>query len=397
MALYPLITILDPGTVGTQSFGQVQISVYDSSTGLPANGNNMVVNYTQNLNGTITISNVTISGLSYPIYTGLLRDTATGYYTSFNINSYVEGGGIPPDPAADDLTIVNVITTPETAIGSDDGTVTITATSSFPAIQYSIDGQLTWHDSNVFTGQLSGQGTAWARDTNGGITFRPYTVGLIGNILVSDPTVDLGNGNLSKWNAAFNPIWFKYQRKDFEVISVAFDFVDGFAIYVVVNADLTGVKGRSVLPSTVPGQPTITSYGDMVYINTAKYVGTYEVLAVSGSTLTLNAQYTTDDTTGFININSLRPGYKVQTKITYFDPLTEQFETITSNNYPFPDGHTNVDLSSFLKSLVQAKDFSRYDLINYRDMQLSASYQVQYAEVWNGNNPQWTTVERASS
>lgn len=399
MSLYPILQVYGLGTVGTQTFGQEQIAVIDTTTGLLANGDNMQVTYHQNINGVESDWTVTIPGLSVGIYSGLLRDTSpsSGYFTTFTITSFIPGAGIPPDPAVDDLVITNVITTPESAIGADDGTVTINATSSFPAIQYSLDG-VTWQSSNVFTGQVSGIGTAYAKDTFNIPIAQTYTVGLLGNILASSPSVDLGNGNISNWNAAFNPIWFKYQRKDFEITNITENsaplLVHGGRVLVHVNADMTNVVARSTLVSPVPGAPTITSPGDFVYIKTANYEGSYEVVEKTTSTLTLDCPFVANDGVGFININSLRPGYKIQTIITYVDPLTSKFGTITSNNYPFPDGHCNVDLSSFLKSLVRAIDYSQYNLINYRDMQLSASYQISYAEVWNGNTPQFASLAR---
>lgn len=394
MAIYPVLSVLNPGTTGTQLYGQEQIQIFDSDTGLPANGNNIAVTYQQNINGSVSTATVTIPGLSVGIWSGLLRDTnpLSGYFTTFTILSWVEGGGIPPDPVADDLQITNVLTTPETSIGADDGTVTINATSSFPAIQYSLDNS-TWQSSNVFTGQISGAGTAYVTDANGGALSQPYTIGLLGNILVSDPTVDLGNGNLSRWNAAFNNIWFKYQRKDFQITSISLDSGTG-NIKVAVNGDMTNVKVRTTITSTVPGQPTITSSGDFVYINTALYEGSYEVLSSSAGYLILDTPFTSNDTVGFVNINSLRPAYKVQTIITGVSQLTGKFFTITSNNYPFPDGHTDVDLQNFLQDLLRAKDYSGYNLINYRDMQLSASYTVKYAEVWQGNPGTFASITR---
>lgn len=389
MALRAEITQISSVT-GTQTFGQVSISIYDASTNLPTNGDNCTVFWNQNINGAISDESAVISGLSTPIYTGLIFDSASdGFFTHFTITGLEPGTGIPPDPAADDLRIVNIITTPESAIGAADGTITINATSSFPAINYSLDNS-TFQSSNIFTGQLSGSGTAYVNDTNGGDISSPYTIELLGNILATDPTVDLGNGNLSRWNAAFNPIWFKYQRQDFEVTSITLD-TDTGNILVAINADMTNVKVKSVI-TTLYGD--INSAGDFVYISTSKYGGSYEVLSKTAGTLVLNTPHTVDDTTGFININSLRQSYYIQTVITFVNQLTGKFATITSNNYPFPDGHCNVDLSSFLKSLLVVKDYSSYNLLNYRDLQLSASYTISYAEVWTGNTPVFASITR---
>ncbi|MDR3551216.1 MAG: hypothetical protein P4L31_07425 [Candidatus Babeliales bacterium] len=394
LSIYAEFKRVNTYLVGTALYGDLQICIYDSVTSLPANGNNCVVNYTINNNGILTTADVTISGLSITVYSGEIYDpiATPAYVVKYFINSIAAGGGIPIDPVADDLAIVNILTTPESAIGANDGTVTINATSSFPAINYSLDG-VHFQSSNIFTGQISGAGTAYVTDANGGALSQPYTVGLLGNILVSDPTVDLGNGNLSRWNAVFNNIWFKYQRKDFQITSISLDSGTG-NIKVSINGDMTNVKVRTIITSTVPDQPTITSPGDFVYINTALYEGSYEVLSSSTGYLILDTPFTSNDTIGFININSLRPAYKVQTIITGVSQLTGKFFTITSNNYPFPDGHTDVDLQNFLQDLLRAKDYSGYNLINYRDMQLSASYTIKYAEVWQGNPGTFASITR---
>jgi hypothetical protein len=393
MGLYAQIVRTSGGPSGSSVYGQMSILIFDDVTNLPANGDNCTVYYSQNIHGVTNNYSSVVPGLSYPIYTGELGpNSITGFFTSFEVTSLTPATGIPPDPVADDLTIINILTTPESAIGANDGTVTINATSSFPAINYSLDG-VHFQSSNIFTGQLSGSGTAYVTDANSGALSQPYTVGLLGNILVSDPTVDLGNGNLSRWNAAFNNIWFKYQRKDFQITSITLDSSTG-NIKVAVNGDMANVKVRTIITSAVPGQPTITSPGDFVYINTALYEGSYEVLSATTGALVLDLPHNSDDTVGFININSLRPSYKVQTIIIFVDPITGKFNTITSNNYPFPDGSTNVDLQSFLQSLLRAKDYSGYNLTNYRDMQLSASYTIKYAEVWTGNTPQFATIDR---
>lgn len=399
MALYPTLAVYDPGTSGTQFFGQEQVQVFDDTTGLPANGDNMKVFIHQNINGTESDITITVPGLSTSVYSGLLRDTnpASTFNTAFTITGWEEGAGIPPDPAVDDLVIANVLTTPESAIGADDGTVTINATSSFPAILYSLDG-VTWQLGNVFTGQRSGAGVAYAKDSFNIPATLGYTVGLLGNILQSSPSADLGNGNVSNWNAAFNPIWFKYQRIDFEITSIRENsaplLVHGGKLLVAINADMSNVTIRSTLTSPIPGAPTITSPGDFVYIKTALYEGSYEVLAKTAGTLMLDCPFVANDGVGVININSLRPNYNIQTEITYVDPITGKFNTITSTNWPFPDGHCNVDLSSLLKSLLRVKDYSQYNLINYRDMQLSASYTIKYAETWAGNTPIWAAITR---
>lgn len=385
MAIYAQIQRTSGGPVGTQTFGQMSILIYDAATNLPTNGNYCVVAYQQNINGTVNNYQVTIPGLSSPIYTGLLSDSnpSSYFFTNFQVISLTPGTPVT-NPATDDLVLSSIVTTPESALGAADGTVKIIASSSFPAIQYSLDN-ITWQSSPLFSGRTSGAGTGYAKDANGGFLSKPYTVNFTGNVLTSDPTVDLGNGNLSRWNAAFNPIFFKFQRKDFLITSITPGALGN--IKVAVNADLTPVTARTTTGS-------ITSPGDFVYIKTTLYEGTYEVLIKDITGLTLNCPYTANDTTGFININSIKAYYQIQIKITYVDPVTNKFITITTNFNPFSNGYVRADLSFLLQSLLQAKDKSDYSLINYRDMQLSASYTIQYAEIWTGGIVSWTNIAR---
>jgi hypothetical protein len=120
------------------------------------------------------------------------------------------------------------------------------------------------------------------------------------------------------------------------------------------------------------------------YINTTAYKGVYEVLnADTQGKLLLNVPYTST-ATGFMNINLLRPYYQVRTQITFVDALTGQQSSITSTNRPNNTGVIKADLSNFLQSLLRAKDGSNFTQINYRDNNLSASYQLAYAEYWDG-------------
>jgi hypothetical protein len=88
--------------------------------------------------------------------------------------------------------------------------------------------------------------------------------------------------------------------------------------------------------------------------------------------------------TGFFNSNTIRPYYQVRTQITYQDPISGQQNTINSTNRPDSTGLVKADISNFLQSLLRAKDDSNFTQVNYRDSNLSASYQIAYAEYWDG-------------
>ena len=386
MSIFASISYSDTFPSGTQIVGQVNIIILDSF-GNPANGDNCVVNYTQNINGAITTSDVTIAGQSCPIRTGIISDSSTGFFTSFTVNSLTPGT-ISPDPAVCDLVINSFIITNQSAAGANDGTIQILGYTSNGNTQYSLDN-ITFQDSPIFTGLPGGAGIAYAKDALGCTATKPYFISTATDLLIQDPSVDLGNGHVSRWNAAFNPVYFIFQRKDF-VISGITEAMDGSEnILVAVNTDVSTVKKG--FDSVINGVNTHTN-GDFVYINTPLYEGTYEVLAASVNALMLNCPYNGDDSTGFININRLRPYYQIKSILTYVDPILNKLKTITITNVPLTNGYLMADLSSFLQSLLSTKDYSNYTLINYRDMQLSASYQVKYAEIWDNNTPQWRVL-----
>jgi hypothetical protein len=374
---------------GTQTNGQVYISLFDAATGQPTNGNNVAISYTQNINGFIDSGTIIISGQTSPIYTGLLGDTSTGYYTIFSITNV----GIVPNPAPPvnqcDL-VINFINadSPESAPGAADAQITVKATSSYGPIMYSLDN-VNFQASPTFTGLTGGATTVYVTDANGCITSSTIIILITSNLLVSDPSVSLTGVNISRWNAAFNPVVFTYQRKDFEVTAVNLDTLSGNAA-VSVSCDTTAIAASIAANNQAKANAALlnvvlTNINPVsVYLNTSNYNGVFQVNSVSGTgQLILNTPYTST-ATGYININLLRPYYQVRTQITYQDPISGQQNTIISTNRPDNTGLVKADISSFLQSLLRATDASSFTQINYRDNNLSASYQIAYAEYWDG-------------
>jgi hypothetical protein len=83
----------------------------------------------------------------------------------------------------------------------------------------------------------------------------------------------------------------------------------------------------------------------------------------------------------------------VLTHITFYDKITGRESTITSKNRPNNKGITRADISNFLQSLLRAKDENDYTQTNYRDTNLSASYQIAYAEEWDGHTALFNIIE----
>jgi hypothetical protein len=376
---------------GTQVNGQVFIALFDAATGQPTNGNNVVISYQQNINGVVLDGQVIIAGQSSPIYTGLISDQnpLAPYFTNFQITNV----GTVPDSAPPvnvcDLRINYInVDVQESAPGASDGQITVNAISSYGPITYSLDN-VTFQSSPTFSGLIGGLKTVYVTDANACTASLNITIPVSSNLLVSDPSATLTGGNVSRWNAAFNPIVFTYQRKDFDVMAVNLDTASGNAA-VTVNCDTTAIANaiaanNQALATAALLNITLTNNNPVyVYINTGIYAGVFQVNSVPAlGVLVLSTPYTAN-ATGFININLMRPFYQVRTLISYIDPLSGQQNTITSTNRPDNTGLTKADLSSFLQSLVQAKDASNFTQINYRDTNLSASYQIAYAEYWDG-------------
>lgn len=352
-------------------YADMHLSILDSTTGQPANANNAVVDYQQNVMGVVTNLQQAVPGQSVLVYSGIIRRTRTNENgvteVEYNVTFSVIGVS-DPNPSAPvnicNLTIDRInIDKPESAPGANDAQITVVAGSTYP-IQYSLDN-VTFQSSPTFTGLSGGLKTVYVIDDNtaGCAANMPVTIPVTSRTLISDPTVTIGT-NKSRWNAAFNPIVFTYQRKDFLVTAVTLDSVTNKA-KVSVNTSFTdSIKDKTV------------------YINAAPYKGAYTVKSYSGNALVIDTPYVSN-ASGYININQLKQYYKVLTRITYQDPITGQQNNITSTNRPDNTGLVKADLSNFLQSLLRAKDDSNYTQINYRDTNLSASYQIEYAEAWS--------------
>ena len=391
-------TAINVGPSHTTVYGTVLITLTDATTGNPVNGDNIVISYNETLSGVTTPKTITIPGQSVIIYNGVINDTSLG------INNFwvVTGQSSTPNPAPPvnqcDLQI-NYITVnqPESSPGAADGQITVNASSSYLPIQYSIDN-VHFQTSPIFTGLIGGSYTVYCTDANTmGCSFsQTVTIPITQNLLISDPSVTLTSSNISRWNAAFNPVVFTYQRKDFEVTSVSLDTATGNA-KIAINADMSPINTAITTNNTVIANAalqgiTILNYQNIyIYINAGTYSGTFSVISVDGNSLVINTPYTAN-AVGYTNINMLRPYYKVLTNITYVDPLTNAITTITSTNRPNAEGITKADISNFLQSLLRAKDTSDYTQINFRDSNLSASYTIQYAEQYDNINLPGTAI-----
>ena len=373
----------------------VYISLFDSVTGQPVDGDGVAITYTQTINGVTTTHTINIPGTSVLIY----KSVAALSTNNWQILTEPSVPNEPPPPVNRcDLEISSIsINQPESSPAAADAQITVNASSSYLPIQYSIDN-INFQTSPTFTGLLGGLYTVYCTDANtfGCQASGTVTIPVTQNLLTADPAVILTGNNVSRWNAAFNPIVFTYQRKDFEVTAVAFDSLTGNA-KVTINGDMSAVSTAytnnlaTTQNAAAQGITLLTNQKIYIYLNAAPYIGVFTVTGADSSSIIINTPFITN-AVGFVNINMLRPYYKILTNINYVDPLTGAVSTITSTNRPNSQGIIKADISNFLQSLLRAKDISDYTQANFRDTNLSASYTIQYAEQYDNYAVPGTTI-----
>lgn len=385
---------LDEHQVGgdLNRYSDVYINLYDVATNAPVNGNNVIVTYrlTESYDNADhhAILTATIPGQSQLIDVGV--PTFISAYNEYGnlIVSYsrvylvIDISNVPdpaPPVSACNLLITSVnVDKYASAPGAADAQITVNATSSYLPIMYSLDN-ITFQSSNIFSGITGGLKTVYVTDANtlGCTENKSVAVPTMNSLLIKDPSVTVG-ANISKWNAAFNTVVFTYQRKDFEIYSVSYDSLTGFASLLLNLSDTSMVKP-----------------GDKVYLEAGTYKGMFNAVRSEGSNLVIDIPYSTN-ATGFININKIRSYYAIKTRITYFDNFSGRQQSIESINRPDSYGIVKADIANFLQSLVSPKDESDFTKPNFNDSNLCVAYQIAYAQQYyeNGNtvNTPYTNI-----
>lgn len=346
--------------------GTIYILITDEN-GASTNGNGIIVTVQRNADGQLTTEQYAVPGQSLAIYSGTITRSANGQVfesVSYTVVSTSPAASSGASPAVCDAAISSVtINQKESNPGAADGQITINASSSNGPIQYSIDF-VNYQPSPTFSNLAGGAYNAYIKDANGCAASYPFDVDTVKSLLVVDPSVNIGGGNISRWSAAFNPIVFTYQRKDFSVTNI-FNSSIAPGTQFAINADTSSIQA-----------------GDLVYINAGSYNGVYTVATPLTNGVIIGTPFiSASSNTGFANCNSLRNYYKVTTQISYQDQ-NGIIQTVQATNRPDTTGLIKADLSSFLQSLLHAADSSNYTQTNYLDTNLSAAYQIAYQENW---------------
>src|SRR4051812_37162388 len=159
------INPVSTGVNTEDTYADVYIALVDSATGDPVNGNNVTAKYIivdtdENGNNTLVKQQVDIPGQQILIFSGLIRQTGANddgqigviFSKSFSVTS-VSGEEDPAPPVNICDLHINHITVdqPESAPGTNDAQITISASSSYLPILYSIDN-VTFQSTGTFTG-----------------------------------------------------------------------------------------------------------------------------------------------------------------------------------------------------------------------------------------------------
>jgi hypothetical protein len=197
-------------------------------------------------------------------------------------------------------------------------------------------------------------------------------------ITVNQRPSTLISGNTSRWNAAKNPVVYKFVRKDYNITAVA---NSGGALQITVNANLATL-------TSAQGGPVVT--GSVLYVNTDNgvYNGFYTVVTctnAANSVVTFGAStYTAAATTGYINLNQ-RTNYYIAVDVC--NGVSNA--VITSMRYaPARDGNILADVAGPLINSIGVDNVFDYSLSTVTSDETTAyiNFYVKYTEVWTGSS-----------
>lgn len=196
-----------------------------------------------------------------------------------------------------------------------------------------------------------------------------------------DVEVSVSPSKISKWSSVHHPIKFGLTRRDFEGIS----FLSG-SNYSFKASDISIQMSDFI------------SSGERLYFETPNNSGTILVTATTGSTVlgsVINSTSESLNENGFVNLYS-RANFFTKTRIYSVDSENVYKEIGVSINKVDTTGRTEVDVSSFLKSLVGYEDNFKYNVLNERDLNLGGRYNITVSENWNGHEGSFSGISQTS-
>jgi hypothetical protein len=205
--------------------------------------------YTYNINGGPFQPTGNFTGLAAGIYTLIVKDA----------------GGCPNDTT---ITILNsngpifTYTQTNADCGSNNGTVTVTATGGTPPYQYSINGGVTYQSNNFFTGLVGGQYTLMVKDASGCtnatiVTITSSPAPFI-SAIPSAATCGSNNGTITAFGSGGTaPLLYSINGNTFQASNVFTGLTPG--IYTVTVKDANGCTSTTTVTIANSPAPAVTA------------------------------------------------------------------------------------------------------------------------------------------
>lgn len=287
-----------------------------------------------------------------------------------------------PEPPSCDLRFDFVNITDESQQSANDGKINAGALSSFTDIEYSINGT-SWQSSGEFENLSPGNYTLQSRDSNGCLIKSDVAIQSFDNPLIKAPIENVSFGNVSRWNAAYNPVVFEFLKKS-SLISETKSVVGIFPAYPGINVQTSSnISNLDKLSFIKIAQ--IISSGPYSFTKKADRI---DDLSGGGTRFFYkDISYVGMSFGGSISLFKERINYQIELEIT------TQTGVITGRWSPGLNNITRADISSYLQSLVNARDVFKYDVLNWKDPNRAASFQVRYREIWDGGQSDWYTYK----
>lgn len=195
-----------------------------------------------------------------------------------------------------------------------------------------------------------------------------------------DAVVSVSPSKISKWSSIHHPIRFGLQRRDFEGTN-----------------SITGSTFIFVAPIGETMSFHISA-GETLTFESPNFKGSATVVSTTANVIfgTIIESNTTNETaSGYINVNS-RQNFFAKTRVYTVDSENVYKEIGVSINKVDATGRAEVDVSSFLKSLVGYEDNFSYDSLNELDPSLGGRYNITLSENWTGHEGQFSGISETS-
>lgn len=186
---------------------------------------------------------------------------------------------------------------------------------------------------------------------------------------------------IAKWNAAKNPIVYKFIRKDFNIYG--FNYISftnsGGALQITVNANLRTL-------TTAQGGPVVA--GSVLYVSSDNgvYNGFYTVVTctnAANSVITFaEGTYISGAASGYINLNQ-RTNYYL--KVDVFNSANELLGSLKSS--PFKNGSISCNIQTVILNSISPEnnfDYSTTTVTAY-DLGSYINFYIKYTEVWTNS------------